>query len=300
VTDASDALEALEPSGSLVRLLAWRGDERPAHPFVHVEDEGPWSVGDVASAAHDLAGRLAAVGVGAGDRILVRLGNDERFPAALNAAWLLGAAAVVMHPAAPPVEVERVVATMSTRTIVADAADVAAAAAGVPLVALDRLPLGVDIVPRLEPPETTDDDEALVLLTSGSTGEPKGVALTHGNGWANLQATVSAFRADVRVLPLPTKERPPNLIANPVSHTAGVVRLLFALYVGRAVVLLRKFDALAAKRALDRHGIDNLTINPAMMRMLLEELPPGADLGQVKYVSSGTAPLPPALRTTFE
>jgi long-chain acyl-CoA synthetase len=76
--------------------------------------------------------------------------------------------------------------------------------------------------------------------------------------------------------------------------------LLFALYVGRSVVLLRKFDPVAAKAAIDRHGIDHLTINPTMLRMLLEGLPPGADLGTVRYASSGTAPLPEALREAFE
>ena len=92
--------------------------------------------------------------------------------------------------------------------------------------------------------------------------------------------------------PLSDDRKAPNLIANPVSHTARIVRLLFALYVGRSVVLLRKFDPVAAKAAIDVHGIDNLTINPAMLRMLLEDLPDGADLGPVRYVSSGTAPLP--------
>ncbi len=139
-----------------------------------------------------------------------------------------------------------------------------------------------------------------MLLTSGSTGAPKGVVLTHGSGWSNLRATVSAFRSDTRLTAIPTDRKPPNLIANPLSHTAGIVRLLFALYVGRSVVLLRKFDAVAAKTAIDAHGIDNLTINPAMLRMLLEALPETADLGPVRYVSSGTAPLPPALRDAFE
>jgi long-chain acyl-CoA synthetase len=94
--------------------------------------------------------------------------------------------------------------------------------------------------------------------------------------------------------------RPPNLLANPVSHTAGIVRLLFALYVGRSIVLVPKFDAVLVKRLLEAHGIDNLTINPAMLRMLIDGLPPDADLGRVKYVSSGTAPLTDALREEFE
>jgi long-chain acyl-CoA synthetase len=124
--------------------------------------------------------------------------------------------------------------------------------------------------------------------------------LTHDNAWANLRATVSAFRRDTDPTVLPTTPKSPNLIANPLSHTAGVVRLLFALYVGRAIVLLRKFDGATAHRLIGRHQIDNLTINPAMIRMLIDQVPVGADLTPVRYVSSGTAPLPAALRDEFE
>jgi long-chain acyl-CoA synthetase len=124
--------------------------------------------------------------------------------------------------------------------------------------------------------------------------------LTHEAAWSNVRATVSAFRSDTSPTPLAGEDKPPNLIANPLSHTAGVVRLLFALYVGRRVVLLRKFDGRTAKRLLDRHGIDALTLNPTMLRILLDALEPGEDLGAVRYVGSGTAPLPPALREEFE
>jgi long-chain acyl-CoA synthetase len=65
-------------------------------------------------------------------------------------------------------------------------------------------------------------------------------------------------------------------------------------------VVLRRFDARAAHAAVLRHGIDHLTLNPTMLRMLLDDLPAGADLGRVRYASSGTAPLPPPLREAFE
>ena len=272
----------LDTTGSLANLLLARTDERPDHPFLWVEDDGPWTLTDLASSAASVAADLE---VGPGDRVLLRLGNDERFLPALAAVWLRGASAVAMHPAAPAAEVDRVVRTMGVADTIAD-------------VAVHRGAGPVDIS-ELQP-NIDGGDEALVLLTSGSTGNPKGVALSHGAVWASLRATVSAFRRDTRPTPMPTERKPPNLIANPLSHTAGVVRMLFALYVGRSVVLLRKFDARAAKAAIDTHGIDNLTINPTMLQMLLHDLPPDADLGPVRYASSGTAPLAPALREEFE
>ncbi|HEX4360599.1 MAG TPA: class I adenylate-forming enzyme family protein [Pseudonocardia sp.] len=312
------------PEGSLANLLAWRLAEGPDRGFLHVEDDGPWSYARLAAASvalgDRLGDRLGAVAPGA--RVVVRVGNDERFLPAVCAVWGRRAAAVVMHPAAPAEEVARVVAAMGATAVVCGADDPAAlpGVVGVPVVAFDRFspsdgpegpgesvsgatgggsgPAGSG---RYRPPEEDVGGEAaLVLLTSGSTGEPKGVVLTHDNAWSNLRATVSAFRRDTGPTPLADPGKPPNLIANPLSHTAGVVRLLFALYVGRSVALLRKFDGRTAKRLLDRHGIDNLTINPAMLRILLDTLEPGEDLGAVRYVSSGTAPLTPALREEFE
>ena len=290
-----------EPRGSLAHLLDWRLAEAPERGFLYVEDDGPWSFARLASVAAGLSAQLAEVAPG--DRVVVRVGNDERFLPAACAVWCRRAAVVPVHPAAPAEEVARIVTAMRARAVVLDPDDCAGAVVDVPVISLDRFaPDGeTDGVAEYRPPQADVGAEpALVLLTSGSTGEPKGVPLTHDNAWSNLRATVSAFRRDTNPTPLADEGKPPNLIANPLSHTAGVVRLLFALYVGRTAALLRKFDGHTAKRLLDRHRIDNLTINPAMLRILLDTLEPGEDLGAVRYVSSGTAPLTPALREEFE
>jgi long-chain acyl-CoA synthetase len=284
----ADRPVAFEPGGSALRLLTCRAAERPDHPFLWVEEDGPWTLGGLACAAARLAEDLGAAGVRPGDRVLLRLGNDARFLPALAATWSTGAIAVVMHPATPPAEAERIAATFNVTVVLTGE--------GGDAVPAEPLPSGL----QLDVPPVTPGDDAIVLLTSGSTGEPKGVALSHAAVWANLAATVSAFRSDTRPTPIPAERKAPNLIANPLSHTAGIVRLLFALYVGRSVVLLRKFDARAAHAAVHRHGIDHLTLNPAMLRMLLDELGLGEGLGRVRYVSSGTAPLPATLREEFE
>lgn len=291
--------------GSIAALLRWRLDEKPEHGFAYVEDEGPWTFQAIGAEAVRVAHGLQAHSVGAEDLVIVRLGNDERFLSALSGAWMCGAGAIVMHPAAPSADVTSVARSMNAGAIIADPDDIAATSADLPCVTMARFtalgaPDAAELAQLYTVPSVPGSSPALVLLTSGTTGQPKGVVLSHDNAWANLRATVSAFRSDASPTPIPDKPTPPNLIANPLSHTAGVVRLLFALYVGRTVALLRKFDAMMAKTMIDRHGINNLTINPAMMRMLLEKLPEGSDLGQVRYVSSGTAPLPPALREEFE
>jgi long-chain acyl-CoA synthetase len=292
--------------GSIAKLLQWRLSEAPHHPFLYVEDDGPWSYAAVAAEAQRLRTRVVDAGVRAGDLVVVRVGNDQRFPAAVFAVWLAAAGVIAMHPAAPAQDLAAVAASMRPAAIIADPSDVAAHDGGLPVV--DASPFGSDAedtgslsMDAFCAPELVGGAEtALVLLTSGSTGKPKGVVLSHDNAWSNLRATVSAFRRTTSPTPLPTTPKPPNLIANPLSHTAGVVRLLFALYVGRTVVLLRKFDGAVAHRLIGQHRIDNLTINPAMIRMLIDQVPAGQDLTPVRYVSSGTAPLPAPLREEFE
>jgi long-chain acyl-CoA synthetase len=296
--------------GSVGKLLQWRVTEDPGHEFLYVEDDGPWTFRAIAAAAVRLHDGLVAAGVTRGDRVIVRAGNDERFPAAAFAVWMAGGGVIAMHPSAPAQDVSDVAESMTAAAIITDPGDTAVRTAGRPVIDVARFepcydtPLTGDAAARADrfvvPADIDGSAVALVLLTSGSTGRPKGVVLTHDNAWANLKATVSAFRSDTSPTALPATPKPPNLIANPLSHTAGVVRLLFALYVGRSVALLRKFDGIVAKRLLDRHGIDNLTINPAMMRILLDQLPVGETLGAVRYASSGTAPLPAALREEFE
>ena len=291
-----------QPSGNIAQLLATRQRDSGASPFLYVDGDGPWTYEDVAFAAASIANELGQRGVGRGDRVVVRLGNDERFVAAAFATWAIGAVVVPMHPRFPLGDARTIGDLLQPAAVVGDAADELGSERIAPFVAVDRLGRCARKENVLFEVDTTvaDGDEALILLTSGTTGTPKGVPLTHGNAWSNLTSTVTAFSSRRGVFQVAGPDKPPNLIANPLSHTAGILRLLLALYVGRRAVLIGKFNVPLVLDLLERHGIDNLAINPSMIRMLLEEAPGKMRLGRVRYVSSGTAPLPPALRERFE
>jgi long-chain acyl-CoA synthetase len=296
----TDAAVPAWPEGNIAQLLAVRATEDPGAGFVYADTQGPWTYADVADAARLLAERLPERGVGRGDRVVVRIGNDERFPVAAYAVWSIGGVVVPMHPRVPASEARVIRELLNPVAVIGDADDPLAVETIAPFLAVDRIPPGrVDPV-ELAVAEVGADCPALVLLTSGSTGTPKGVPLTHGNAWSNLRSTASAFSSRTDRFPLAPPDRSPNLVANPVSHTAGILRVLLASYVGRRIVLVAKFNVPLVLDLLERHGIDNLTINPSMIRMLLEDTPEGRDLAGVTYVSSGTAPLPPSLRERFE
>src|SRR5258706_5000930 len=126
----------LVTEGSLARMLRWRPGEDPDRGFLHVEDEGPWTFAQLASASVELTDRLAAVR--SGDKVVVRVGNDERFLPAATAVWCREAAVVPMHPSVPAEEVGRVVAALDAAAVICAPDDPVVRALPVPTVTMPR------------------------------------------------------------------------------------------------------------------------------------------------------------------
>nr|WP_293028719.1 AMP-binding protein [Natronococcus sp.] len=115
--------------------------------------------------------------------------------------------------------------------------------------------------PAVEPAELEPDDTQLILFTSGTSGEPKGVRLTVSNLVAS--ATASAFRLGV------TREDR-WLCCLPMYHMGGLAPVVRSALYGTPVAIQREFDPRETARALERVEATGISLVPTMCKRLLE------------------------------
>ncbi|WP_394834597.1 AMP-binding protein [Pendulispora rubella] len=132
---------------------------------------------------------------------------------------------------------------------------------------------------------------ALVLLTSGTTGAPKGVPRR-----PSLGAIAGAGVTALARLGLRTRE--PTFIAVPLFHGFGTVMMIMGLMLGSTLVLRRRFVAEDVAAAIARHRVTSLGVVPVMLQRLLAASVLGRGTA-LRAVLSGGAPLTPSLATAF-
>ncbi|GAA0948123.1 AMP-binding protein [Actinocorallia libanotica] len=131
----------------------------------------------------------------------------------------------------------------------------------------------------------------IVILTSGTTGPPKGAAHEFGPA-----ALVSQGYGHLLRVPLRSGE--PLLIGPPLFHGLGLTYLLTGLALGAPLVLLRRFDAKAVLEAVARHRAGAVIAVPVMLQRLLD-VPEAPRLRSLRVVLTGGAALHPNLVRRF-
>ena len=244
---------------------------------------------------------LAALGVQPGDRVALALHNVVHFVSAYLGALRAGAVAVPLNTMLTATEVLDILRDSGT-TLVLGAqpfADVVAEAARVledsPRVVV--APFGD--FPALDAPfeevARDEDDLAVLAYTSGTTGSPKGVMLSHGNLLANLRQQMAIPEAHVTsddVL----------LLALPLFHIFGLnVTLGLVIHNAATGILLERFEPVPSLGVIQDHRVSVIFGAPPMYFAWTSVA--GADqydLSSVRFAISGAAPLPATVLTRFK
>lgn len=253
-----------------------------------------------------IAERLAGdFGIGAGDRVAVASANSLGYALTYWAVLSLGAVAVGLNGwwAAP--ELRQGIELTSPQLVLCDddrRRRLAAAGTSVaPVVGLDDVVAGAPTAALPDAP-IHEDDPAVLLFTSGTTGRPKAAMLSHRN--LIHFGLAPAFAGAVSLLADNSGERPPgrpvSICGSPLFHISGTTPLLAVggLH-GATIVFLRpgRWDETEHLRLTEQHRVTSWSLVPTQLWRLLEA--PGAasyDLSSLRTIGCGGANLPPELR----
>ena len=287
-----------EPRTAL-EMFDRRVEADPESVFVITPDGVERTYSQIDAAVDRLVDVLGEAGVAPGSAVLLHLWNDPAWVVATLACWRLDAAMVACGGQSPVGEAARRAERLEVR--VAVAAEDLAPVAELTSVVVDReggaSSIATSVAPRAVPEPS---DLAAVFFTSGTTGEPKPVRLSHAAVAAAPRSTAVAYSRSAAFRPrAATSSTAPAVSFNPFGHRATLGRVVFRLFIGRPVVLVRKFDVETMQALAGRYAFDTLQLTPAMIYALaFTEL--DVALGSLRYVNSGTAPLPVATRDAFE
>ncbi len=263
---------------------AWLGSGRPAFTELSAEQRVRLDYDAFDELCARIAGRLAELGIVAGDRVGLLGENSVRWASAFFAILRLGAVAVPLSPRQPDDTLARIASEAALRLVLHD--ELGAGRLG------SRPSQRLDVDALLGAPAAAavvdPADTAILLYTSGSTGHPKGALLSHRSQLFTLEswAGVETSRTMTR-----------TLVAAPLFHKNGLGETKLALWLGAEVMLQRRFDARGYLEAAAAERCSTLSGVPTMFGLMLAEpdLVDRLDLSGVRGLEIGSSPFGEAL-----
>ncbi|KSU82932.1 fatty acyl-AMP ligase [Rhodococcus qingshengii] len=257
--------------------------------------------GDIHQEARRMAGGLAEVGIDRGVAIGILAGQPVDIAPACQATWMRGASVTMLHQPTPRTDLgvwaqdtETVIDMISAKAVILgapfDAAKPLLEERGITVVTVDELRSGTSI----DPVETAESDIALQQLTSGSTGSPKAVQITHENFYINAYAMINRIKFSI--------EDDVMVSWLPLFHDMGMVGFLTVpMQVGAEVISITPMDFLRTPvlwaELMGKYG-GTVTAAPnfaySLLARRLAQAEDGAvDLSSVRYMWNGAEPVDP-------
>ncbi len=284
---------------NLADLVHVAAIDRPDAPAI-ISPARTTSWAELDRLVHAVAGGLTARRLDSGDRVAILIGNSLEFVTSYFGILRAGLVAVPMNTGYTPTEINDLIKSSGAKLIVADMATAPSAreavAKDVPVIEVgtdDWRRLNIGSTP---PPTDTGDPESLAVLlyTSGTSGQPKGAMLTHRALLANLD--------QLSQLNDPPAMTPDDvaLIVLPMFHVYALNSVL-GLVVKQAAtaVLSDRFDPVGTMKLIRDHRVTNVAGAPPMYIAWSGDENLKEDLADIRILASGAAPLPAAVFQQF-
>ncbi|OMC29010.1 acyl-CoA synthetase [Mycobacterium sp. GA-1841] len=277
--------------GMIPALNARRHPERVAV----IDDEGEFTFGELDAAAHAVANELLTMGVRGGDGVAILCRNHRWFLVSLYGAARVGARIIMLNTEFSGPQIKEVSAREGAKVIIYDDEYTGAVAQAEPelgkLRALGHNPDSeepsgstdetlADVIARGNgrPAPKAAKHPSIIILTSGTTGTPKG---------ANRAAPPSLAPVGGVLSHVPFKAGEVTALPAPMFHALGFLHSTIAMMLGSTLVLRRRFKPATVFDDVERHGVTAMVVVPVMLsRMLdhLEQMKPKPNLSSLRIV----------------
>jgi len=287
-TNAAELLDDVRHWGDRVHLV--RGAQRVTYA-------------DLLDRVPRTAAVLADHGVGPGDRVMVLAFNSVEWIIGFWATLAADAVVVLANAWWSEAEVRHALGVVDVQLVLADPRSATLVPAGTPVLELEEMVARAQGRAPVDPSATRagEDDPALILFTSGTTGLPKGAVLPH----RSVIALQHMLLHVTRQLPQHLTDAFPREVAlqtGPLFHIGGVQALVRQLLLGGTLVFPRgRFDPAEVLDLIEAEKVDRWGGVPTMVnRVLNDPSIAGRDLSSVRAISLGGAPVPPELVTRIK
>jgi len=257
-----------------------------------VDEDRTWTFGELADESDAIAAMLREKV--RGDTVGVLLLNSPKYVTTLLGVWKAGKTPVPLNYLLPPQELGYIIKESGMSALITSQFFAQAVGAVKPLFGDKGVILmadAPDFVSEASRVERTYRDPALYLYTSGTTGKPKGVVLTHRNLATNVDSCQRAGQFN---------HRDSFLCLLPFFHTYAITgTILLPLLNGSKMVLVDRFQPMKVMKLIEDHAITVFLAIPSMYRVLAHT-EGDFNLASVRFPISGGEPLPVAVALAFE
>lgn len=207
-------------------------------------------------------------GIKPGDTVGIKGVNTISYVAAYLGILKLGATVVLVNVKLPQTQIDYIIRDSGAKFL------------------WENPSVPTDVIVNFESAQVNDNDPAIIMYTSGSTSQPKGVVLPHRHRWI-IEQKSNWKGADARRM----------IVAAPLYHMNGLSNTESALISHATLVLLEKFDSKKFLENVSRHRVTTITSVPTMLTMLLQEteLISNLDLSCVNVVAMASSPVSKSL-----